>query len=132
LVDGFADQGLDVHSAITAAIRQYNGIKAHLIYTATCNRERFIMITVKRLVLDVLKPHQPDALVFCKELAQLGVDYRVSLRVDEIDEETHTLQLEIRGESIELGPIEEAIARMGASVHSLDEVEVVNEPSGEQ
>ena len=81
-------------------------------------------------MLDVLKPHQPDALVFCKELAQLGVDYRVSLRVDEIDEETQTLQLEIRGESIELGPIEEAIARMGASVHSLDEVEVVNEPDG--
>lgn len=84
------------------------------------------MITVKRLVLDVLKPHQPDALAFCKELAELGDGYRICLKVDEIDENTQTLQLEISGESIELGPIEETIARMGASVHSVDQVEVLN------
>ena len=85
------------------------------------------MITVKRLVLDVLKPHQPDALAFCSELAQLGPDYRVSLNVDEMDENTQTLQLEICGNAVELGPIEEAIANMGASIHSVDQVEVLNE-----
>ena len=90
-----------------------------------------MMVTLKRVVLDVLKPHQPDALAFCKELALLGTDYRVSLNVDEMDENTQTLQLEIRGESIDLGPIEEAIARMGASVHSVDQVEVLNEPDEE-
>ncbi len=89
------------------------------------------MVTVKRLVLDVLKPHQPDALAFCKELAQLGKDYRVSLSVDEMDENTQTLQLEIRSESIDPGPIEEAIVKMGASVHSVDKVEVLNEPDQE-
>ena len=89
------------------------------------------MITVKRLVLDVLKPHQPDSLAFCRELAQLGPDYRVSLNVDEMDENTQTLQLEICGNDVELGPIEEAIANMGASIHSVDQVEVLNETAEE-
>ncbi len=86
------------------------------------------MIAVKRLVLDVLKPHQPDALSFCKELARLGDGYRVSLSLDEMDDKTQTLQLEISGEAVDIAPIEEAITRMGASIHSVDQVEVLNEP----
>ena len=88
------------------------------------------MIAVKRLVLDVLKPHQPDALNFCRELAQLGPGYRVSLSLEEMDDNTQTLQLEIRGDAIDIAPIEEAIVRMGASIHSVDQVEVLNEPGG--
>ena len=85
------------------------------------------MVTLKRVVLDVLKPHQPDALAFCSDLALLGADYRVSLNVEEMDENTQTVRLEIRGAAIDLAPIEAAIADMGASVHSLDQVEVLNE-----
>ncbi len=89
------------------------------------------MIAVKRLVLDVLKPHQPDALSFCKELAQLGDGSRVSLSLDEMDDKTQTLQLEISGVAVDIAPIEEAIARMGASIHSVDQVEVLNEPDAD-
>ena len=85
------------------------------------------MITVKRLVLDVLKPHQPSAVDFCREIACLGRDYQVSLTVDEMDDNTQTLQLEVRGQALELEPIEAAITGMGASVHSVDQVEVHNE-----
>ncbi len=88
------------------------------------------MVTVKRIVLDVLKPHQPDALAFSQELASLGEGYRVVLEVEEIDEDTQTLRLEISGKSIELAPIEEKIASLGASVHSIDQVEVLNEADG--
>jgi hypothetical protein len=88
------------------------------------------MVTVKRIVLDVLKPHQPDALAFCRELASLGKGYRVVLEVEEIDEDTQTLRLEISGKSIELAPIEEKITSLGASVHSIDQVEVLNETDG--
>lgn len=85
------------------------------------------MVTVKRLVLDVLKPHQPNALDFCREIAAIEPDYQVSLTVQEIDEDTQTLQLEIRGAAVELGPIESTIASMGGSLHSIDQVEVVND-----
>jgi hypothetical protein len=85
------------------------------------------MVNVKRLVLDVLKPHQPGALDFCQHIASLADDYQVCLTVDEVDENTQTLRLEIRGRSILLEPIEKAIAELGASLHSIDLVEVHNE-----
>ena len=49
------------------------------------------MVSVKRLVLDVLKPHQPDALEFCRAIASVGDGYRVRLTVVEMDEKTETL-----------------------------------------
>ena len=49
------------------------------------------MATVRRLVLDVLKPHQPNTLEFARAIAALGEDYRVDIRVAEVDEQTETL-----------------------------------------
>ena len=86
-----------------------------------------MLIVVKRLVLDVLKPHQPDVVEFCRQIASLCEDYQVCLDVDEVDENTQTLRLEIRGQAVALQPIEDAIADMGASLHSIDVVEVHNE-----
>jgi len=63
----------------------------------------------------------------CREIASLGDDYRVRLRGDEMDENTQTLQLEISDEAIEMAPIEAAITSLGASVHSIDMVEVKNQ-----
>ena len=85
------------------------------------------MLAVKRLVLDVLKPHQPNALEFCKSLAKVGDDYRVRLTVIEIDESTETLEIEISAESINFEIVQQAISDIGGSLHSIDEVEVQNE-----
>lgn len=84
------------------------------------------MVRLKRIVLDVLKPHQPSALEFSREIASLGDDYRVCLTVEEMDENTQTLRLEICGGAIELEAIESTIGSLGASVHSIDLVEVQN------
>jgi hypothetical protein len=85
------------------------------------------MVTVKRIMLDVLKPHQPNALEFSQAIARVGRDYRVTLTVLEMDEETQTLQLEVEGSEIDFDAIEAAIASMGGSLHSIDQVEVQNE-----
>ncbi len=82
------------------------------------------MATIRKLVLDVLKPHQPNALEFAATLAEQGADYRVQLTVTEMDEKTESTVLVITGQDIEFEAIEEAIKRMGASLHSIDEVEV--------
>jgi len=85
------------------------------------------MVLVKRIVLDVLKPHQPGALEFSRAIAVVGDGYRVCLTVVEMDEKTETLQLEVEGPSVDLEAIESAISGMGASLHSIDQVEVLNE-----
>ena len=82
------------------------------------------MPKTRKLVLDVLKPHQPDALDFSSALADLGADYCVKLTVTEVDENTESTIVTIEGADIHFDIIKEAIEKMGASVHSIDEVEV--------
>ncbi|MBT8438595.1 MAG: DUF211 domain-containing protein [Gammaproteobacteria bacterium] len=88
------------------------------------------MVVVKRLVLDVLKPHKPSSLEFSRAIAKVGNDYRVCLTVLEMDENTETLQLEVEGGCIDFEAIVSAITAMSGSLHSIDQVEVKNQPDG--
>jgi len=85
------------------------------------------MVSVKKVVLDVLKPHQPNALEFSQAIAKVGTDYYVHLTVLEVDENTETLQIEIEGSAIDFDAIQASINDLGGSLHSIDEVEVQNE-----
>lgn len=85
------------------------------------------MVRVKRVVLDVLKPHQPNALEFSQAIAEVGADYHVQLIVLEVDKSTETIQIELEGSAIDFEAIQDAITSMGGSLHSIDEVEVQNE-----
>lgn len=86
------------------------------------------MVLVKRLVLDVLKPHQPNALEFSQALARAGGNYRVRITVLEVDEKTETLQVIVEGDAIDFDAVQSGISDLGASLHSIDEVEVQSEP----
>ena len=81
------------------------------------------MTQVTRVVLDILKPHHPNVLEFARVLAEQG-DYKVKLKVLEMDDKTETLLVEIDGEAIDFERIQQAISEFGASLHSIDEVEV--------
>jgi hypothetical protein len=86
------------------------------------------MVLVKRLVLDVLKPHQPNALEFSQALAKAGGDYRVCITVLEVDEKTETLRVVVEGDTIDFDAVQSGISDQGGSLHSIDEVEVQSEP----
>ena len=81
------------------------------------------MMLVKRVVLDVLKPHQPNALEFCRSLAA-AAQCRVHLTVTEMDENTESLRISIEGEAIDFDAVQARIDELGGSLHSIDEVEV--------
>ena len=85
------------------------------------------MVRVQRLVLDVLKPHQPNSLDFARAIAGLGKSYRVHIKVVEVDEKTETLQMMIEGDSLDFDSINASITDSGASLHSIDEVSVVGD-----
>ncbi|WP_178862478.1 DUF211 domain-containing protein [Thiomicrorhabdus cannonii] len=82
------------------------------------------MAVIRKLVLDVLKPHQPNAIDFSVALADLGADYRVNLMVAEMDEKTETTVITIEGNNISYDQVVAIIEKMGASIHSIDEVEI--------
>ena len=82
------------------------------------------MIYVKRIELDVLKPHQPNGLEFTSAIAEQSPGARVKLTVIEVDEQTETVVIDIEGQDLRYNEITEAISNMGGTVHSIDEVEV--------
>lgn len=84
------------------------------------------MLQVKQLVLDVLKPHQPDVLEFARKIAEHVENGQVNLKVLEMDDKTETLQVIVEGQDLELSQIVAAIDEMGGSLHSVDGVSVVN------
>ncbi len=85
------------------------------------------MVRVKRLILDVLKPHKPDGLEFCRTIAEQGEGWRVLYVVDEIDEKTESVTVVVEGDDVRFDLIAAAIENAGATVHSIDEVEVLGE-----
>jgi len=89
------------------------------------------MVLVKRLVLDILKPHQPNSLEFSRTLAEVGDDYQVNLTVIEIDENTESVEVEIRARDIDFEAVQAAITEMSGSLHSIDVVEVSSEAAQE-
>ena len=90
------------------------------------------MVNVKRILLDVLKPHRPDGLEFATAVAEQSPGCRVSLSVLEVDEKTESISLRVEGEHLSYDAIVAAITGMGATVHSIDEVEAVSEPASDE
>ena len=87
------------------------------------------MSSIKRIVLDVLKLHHPNVLDFAKRIAEQDTGYYVKVTVAEMDEKTESIVMTIEGEDIQFDSIVETISNMGATVHSIDEVEVTRTTS---
>ena len=81
------------------------------------------MAVVTRVLLDVLKPHDPNVLDLACALGNLG-DYRVRVRVLEMDKKTETLEIEVAGADVDFEAIQAVIRDLGAALHSVDEVDV--------
>ena len=84
------------------------------------------MIEVTRLVLDILKPHHPTILDFAKGIAAVNDEWKVTINLVEMDDQTQTLEAIIEGSDIDLEQLTEAINEMGGSLHSVDSVQVIH------
>ncbi|MEE8324132.1 MAG: DUF211 domain-containing protein [Candidatus Humimicrobiaceae bacterium] len=82
------------------------------------------MANIRRIVLDVLKPHSPNILEIAKQLADLvGVD-GVDISLIEMDQKVENVKVTCEGDSIIYEQVEEVIKTNGASIHSLDKISV--------
>ncbi len=84
------------------------------------------MVNVKRMMLDVLKPHQPNGLEFATAIANKAPGTHVKLTVAAVDERTESVVIVVEGERLDFEAIREVIANLGGSIHSIDEVEVAS------
>ena len=82
------------------------------------------MANIRRIVLDVLKPHSPNILEMAKQLADLnGVD-GVDISLIEMDQKVENVKITCEGDSIDYAKVENVIRENGASIHSLDKISV--------
>lgn len=82
------------------------------------------MANIRRLVLDVLKPHKPSILELSSQLADLPGVNGVDISLIEMDQKVENIKITCEGDSINYDQVEEIIKQSGASIHSLDKVSV--------
>ena len=80
------------------------------------------MTEIKRLVLDVLKPHHPSIIDLAKKLSIVDGVSGVNCSLDEVDQETESIKITIEGNNINCDSVEEVISESGAVIHSVDSV----------
>lgn len=77
---------------------------------------------VRRIVLDLLKPHDPTTLEFAQLVAETDGVTGVNATIIEVDAEVENLKLTIEGDDIDYDAVEAAVTELGGSVHSIDQV----------
>ena len=77
---------------------------------------------IRRLVLDVLKPHNPSVVELSEALSYLEGVEGVNVIIYEIDQQVENAKVIIAGSSIDFESIKKKLEEMGATIHSVDEV----------
>jgi hypothetical protein len=77
---------------------------------------------IRRLVLDVLKPHKPSVVELSEVLSNLEGVEGVNIIIYEIDQQVENAKVIIAGLSISFEAIKKKLEEMGATIHSVDEV----------
>jgi len=77
---------------------------------------------IRRLVLDVMKPHEPDMLEFADVIAGDEGVMGVDVSLIETDRDVQNLKVTLEGDDIDAMAVEDAIEDLGGTVHSIDGV----------
>lgn len=90
------------------------------------------MAVLRRVVLDVLKPHNPSLLEFTERIEAVESVDGITSSLIELDKEVQNVKLTIEGDGLDYAAIETTIDELGGSIHSVDQVAygeyIVEEP----
>ncbi|MFC1922586.1 DUF211 domain-containing protein [Chloroflexota bacterium] len=80
------------------------------------------MAKIRRLVLDTLKPHEPNIIDLANVLSELTGVSAVNISIYELDRKVENAKITIEGEDIAFEEVTHTIEDMGGTIHSIDEV----------
>jgi hypothetical protein len=72
--------------------------------------------------LDVLKPHQPGVDMVAHTLMKIPGVTKVQIKVDELDQKTASLHVNIEGNNLSLDEVTEVLSSLNCALHSVDSV----------
>jgi hypothetical protein len=81
-----------------------------------------VLKMIRRLVLDVLKPHKPNVVEVSEALSHLEGVEGVNIIINEIDQQVENAKVIVAGISINFEDIKKKLEELGATIHSIDEV----------
>ena len=77
---------------------------------------------IRRLVLDVLKPHKPSVVEVSEALSHLSGVEGVNIIINEIDQQVENAKVIVAGTEIRFEDVKKKLEEFGATIHSVDEV----------
>jgi hypothetical protein len=77
---------------------------------------------IRRLVLDVLKLHEPSLVDFTLSLEELEHIDAVNVTLTEVDSKTESVKIVLEGTSLDFELIDKKLKEMHSSIHSVDQV----------
>ncbi|MHA1933907.1 MAG: DUF211 domain-containing protein [Candidatus Thorarchaeota archaeon] len=77
---------------------------------------------IRRIVLDVLKPHTPRLTDLALMISQDERCIGVNISVKEVDANTESITITLEGDDLKYDSIKEILEQAGAVVHSIDQV----------
>jgi len=77
---------------------------------------------IKRIILDVLKPHKPSIIELADRISSLEGISGVNISLEEVDAETDSVKITIEGTNINYEKVNNEISVCGAVIHSIDGV----------
>ena len=80
------------------------------------------LTSIKRIILDVLKPHAPSIIEVAERLSALEGISGVNISLEEVDAETDSIKITIEGNNINYENVKKEISECGAVIHSIDGV----------
>ena len=80
------------------------------------------MTIVRRLVVDVLKPHDPPLVEFATQVADLDSVDGATVSLIELDKEVQNVKLTVEGEALDVTTVTTTVEELGGSIHSTDQV----------
>lgn len=83
-----------------------------------------MVIKVKRLVIDALKSREVSLMELSKALCEINGTEEVDVTVTEVDARTETIKIVMRGSNINFDEISKVITDRGATIRSIDEINV--------
>ncbi|MCD6478784.1 MAG: DUF211 domain-containing protein [Candidatus Diapherotrites archaeon] len=81
-------------------------------------------VVIKRLVLDVMKPHKPDIVDLGRQISSLSGVSGCNLTVLEIDKSVENVKITIEGDDIDSKEVEKVLEENGATIHSIDKASI--------
>ena len=84
---------------------------------------------IRRIVVDSLEPRETSTIELSKSLCEADGVGEVDLVVTEVDSRTETIKITIRGQQINYDAVMKVMDDHGATIRSIDEINVGRAPA---